>query len=180
MKFSSDLLWASFKKAFVDTTNEIKIEDFAKAWSTSGDRTMFYFNSLLQTIAKKLDLTFERELIYRIDGVFSNVGSQNTKVPIIYLESENDITTSDREVYKLCTLNAPLKILMVCNQWNESSKKLIKEYYWDYIIEDFAEQIGLKGVFAVIIGEWNETLRIYTHVFNEKGEVIEDSLLLEK
>ena len=180
MQFTSDLLWASFRKAFVDTTNEISIVDFEKAWISSGDRTMFYFDSLLPTIAKKLDLTFEKEMIYRIDGVFSKVGGQNTKVPVIYLESENDIRTSEREVNKLCMLNAPLKILMVCNEWNEASKKLIKEYYWDYIIEDFAEQIGLKGVFAVIIGEWNETLKIYTHVFNDKGEIIEDGLLLEK
>ena len=66
-------------------------------------------------------------------------------MPIIYLESENDIRTSEREVNKLCMLNAPLKILMVCNEWNSGSKKLTKEYYWDYIIEDFAEQIGLRG-----------------------------------
>jgi hypothetical protein len=180
MNYFSTSLWASFKQAFVETTKEISVVDFEKAWVSNGDRTMFYFDSLLPIIAEKLGLIFDKEMVYRIDGVFSKVGDQKTKIPIIYLESENDIRTSEREINKLCMLNSPLKVLMVCNEWNDSSKKLTKEYYWDYIIEDFADQIGLTGFFAILIGEWNDKLRIYAHVYNEKGEVIEDELLIEK
>ena len=180
MEFSSNLLWASFKNALVDTANQMSTVEFEKAWTSSDQRTLFYFDTLLPNIAEKLGLLFEKEMIFRIDGVFSKIGGQNAKVPVIFLESENDIRTSEREINKLSMLNAPLKILMVCNDWNDDAKKLIKKYYWDYIIEDFAEQIGLSGLFAVIIGEWNETLKFYTHVYNDKGQVIEDGLLFEK
>lgn len=77
-------------------------------------------------------------------------------------------------------MNAPLKILMISNEWNDSSKKELSEGYWDYIIEDFAESTLLTGYFVVIVAEWLETLRFFSYVYDNNGNKIESDLLIEK
>lgn len=179
MKIDYAQLWDSFKNALVGSIKETDINVFEKGWSSSSERTLFYFDSLLPKVADKLNLKFEKEMRFRVDGTFYKIAGQTSRVPVIVLESENDVRTSEDEVIKLCSLNAPLKILMTCCDWNSDSKKIIREGYWEYIIEDFSDESSLTGYFAFIIGEWNETLKFYTHVYNENAELIEDELLIE-
>jgi hypothetical protein len=101
-------------------------------------------------------------------------------VPIIYIESENYVTTSHEEVFKLCCVNAPLKVLFVCTTWDDPSwKEKVAYGHWHYIVEDFMEQSSLTGYFAFIIAVWDETLKFHAYVLDEKAELIEDGLLLE-
>ena len=172
-------LWTSFRTSLINSINETEINDFEKAWVSRTERTLCYFDSLLPKIAGKMNLEFEKEMYFRVDGTFYKTGGQKIKVPIIFLESENDVRSSDGEVKKLCLLNAPLKVLMICNDWNDSSKKIITEGYWDYIIDDFKDENCLTGYFAFIIAEWNDTLKFYSYVYNEKAEIIEDKLMIE-
>ena len=178
MHFDNLQLWTSFKTSLLDSIKETAISDFEKAWISRTDRTLFYFDSLLPKIANKMNLEFAKETFFRVDGTFYKKGGQTSKVPIIFLESENDVRTSEGEVIKLCLLNAPLKVLMICNDWNETSKKIISEGYWEYIIEDFKDESLLTGYFAFIIAEWNENLKFYSYVYNEKAEIIEDELMI--
>lgn len=183
MKPNSTELWASFRRAFLDAANETNFQDFGNAWKSCKNRTEFYFNILLPNIASRLSMSYEKEKFFHIDAVFCREGGQTTKIPFIALESENHVKTSDNEIKKLCMLNTPVKILMICNTWNDSTKEKMKDNYWDYIIGDFHDQVGLIGVLAVIIGEWDDyenELKFYTHVYDETAEVIEDAILLTK
>ena len=88
-------------------------------------------------IAKSLNPSIT-EKPFRIDGIFVKTAGQTTTVPIIYLESENIATNSHEEVYKLCCLNSPLKVLIVCTDWDsEIWRNKIIDGHWHYIVEDF-------------------------------------------
>lgn len=176
------LLWATFKNHLLESINEVDTSSFELAWKSKPERTRFYFDSLLPKVACKMNLDFKKEMKFRVDGTFFKKAGQTSEVPIILLESENDAFASHDEVHKLCLLNAPLKVLMICTDWNVASKKILTEKYWGYIIEDFAEESSLTGYFAIIIREWNETLKFYTFVYDNFGKPIEseDCLLIEK
>jgi|SRR6185437_4311291 len=174
--FSS--LWELFKNSLIQTISET---DFNTAWNSRPDRTRLYFDGLLKAVASKMQLEFLPEMKFRIDGTMYVEGSQGKKkIPIVLIESENEAKKSDDEVYKLCLLNAPLKILMISNEWNDSTIKQLTEGYWDYIIEDFAELTNLTGYFVVIVAEWMEKLRFFSYVYDDKGKKIESDLLIEK
>lgn len=182
IKGNFHLLWTTFKNYLVESINETDKSVFELAWKSKPERTQFYFDTLLPKIAAKMNLEFEKEMNLRVDGTFYKKAGQSSKIPIILLESENDAFTSHGEFHKLCLLNAPLKVLMICNDWNDASKKMLTEKFWGYIIEDFAEESSLTGFFAIIIGEWNETLKFHTYVYDNMGNSIEseDALLIEK
>jgi hypothetical protein len=180
MPYDKQSLWDSFKNSFVASIKETEVTAFKDAWKSCGDRTKFYFDDLLRKVALKLGLGFQTEKPFRIDGIFVKTAGQTTTVPIIYLESENNATNSHEEVYKLCCLNAPLKVLIVCTDWNsEIWKNKIIYGHWHYIVEDFQDELSLNGYFAFIIAAWDETLKFHSFVLNESAEVIEDQLLIE-
>ena len=171
-------LWKFFKNSLIQTISET---NFKTAWNSRPDRTRLYFDGLLKTVAIKMQLEFLPEMKFRVDGTMYLEGSQRkTKIPIVLIESENGAKKSDAEVYKFCLLNAPLKILMISNEWNDSTIKELSEGYWDYIIEDFAELTILTGYFVVIVAEWMENLRFFSYVYNDKEKKIESDLLIEK
>ncbi|QEC68736.1 hypothetical protein FRZ67_16015 [Panacibacter ginsenosidivorans] len=172
-------LWNLFKSSLLEALKETNTDEFDKGWSTSPQRTLFYFDTLLPKVAKKMNLKYELETFFRVDITFYKEAGQTSKIPIVYIESENDVRTTEGEVIKLCRLNAPLKIIMVVNDWNDSSKKIISEGFWEYIIEDFKDESLLTGYFAFIIGERNNGLKFYSYVYNELAEIIEDKLLVE-
>ncbi len=180
MKFDTQSLWEKFKSCLIESIKETEVTAFEEAWKSCSDRTKFYFFELLPKVAKKLDLGFQREKPFRIDGIFVKKGGQTTDVPIIYLESENIATSSHEEVYKLCCLNAPLKVMILCTEWDDQFwKKQITENHWHYIVDDFKDELSLTGYFAFIIAAWDETLKFHAYVLNENADLIEDDLLLE-
>jgi len=180
MPYDKQSLWGNFKSALIASIKETEATAFKEAWKSCGDRTKFYFYELLPKVALKLDLGFQTEKPFRIDGIFVKRAGQTTNVPIIYLESENIATNSHDEVYKLCCLNAPLKVLVVCTEWdNEYWKKKVIYGHWHYIVEDFKDELSLTGYFAFIIAAWDQTLKFHAFVLNEHAEIIEDQLLIE-
>ena len=70
MQFSNENLWASFREALIETSKEISPDVFENAWISNTGRTMFYFENLLPTIAKKMDLTFDTEMDLELMGYF--------------------------------------------------------------------------------------------------------------
>jgi hypothetical protein len=180
MKLDGRTLWAAFREAMIASIKETDFSSFETAWKSCDNRTEFYFTELLPKIAARLDLGFRKERPFRTDGIFWKKGGQTTEVPIIYVESENIATTSDSEVYKLCCINAPLKVLILCTPWGDPLwKKELSEGYWHYIIDDFNDEVGLTGYFAIIIAAWDKSLKFHSYVLDEEAELIEDNLLTE-
>jgi len=121
------------------------------------------------------------------------------RVPVIFIESENDIRTlagSSGEIRKLCCHAAPLKVLLTVGSWDEapnvwkgrsvrdaclaSCKRIIKDHtlVWPH-----------RGLFGLIVGEWFDLsdekgrLRFYTNTIEADGAVInhgQDRILVER
>lgn len=172
-------LWEQFKDAFKITINSLPIETLEQSWLSRPSRNNFYFTNLLPKIAEHLELDFKRERPFRFDAIFFKRCSQTTEVPVVYIEAENEAKSSNEEIYKLCCINAPLKILFICNEWNETQKSKISSEYWHYIIDDFAEQNLLSGSTCILIGAWDDKLRFYSYCIDNKGNLFEEETLVE-
>lgn len=180
MNFSTHDLWNNFKQSLLESIQETDVSAFEQAWKSCNERTQFYFDNLLPNVARKLKLGFQKEKPFRIDGIFTVKGNQNNEIPIIYLESENNARSSHEEVYKLCCLNAPLKVLIVCTEWDDQLwKEQIVQGHWHSIIQDFKDKLHLTGHFAFIIAAWMETLKFHSYVLDENAKLIEDTVLIE-
>lgn len=169
MKINYADLWNSFKINLIESLKESSEFELSNLGNIC-DRTSFYFKVLLPRVAQKMGLMFTTEEPFRVDGMFYKIGRQdgnNLKIPIILLESENDYTTSEGEVKKLCLLNAPLKILVVCSEWAGSISKDIVEGYWEYIMEDFASDSASTGYFAFINCSCTPNIRFDALVYDE-------------
>jgi len=178
MSFDTNALWENFKQSFKTTVNNFPIQTLEQSWVSKAERSKFYFESLLPKISGLLELEFKTERPFRIDAIFFRRGSQTTEVPIVYIESENDAKSSHEEIYKLCCISAPLKILFVCNSWTDRDKYEITNGNWHYIIEDFAETNLLTGNICVLIAEWDENLKFHSYCFNDKGNLFEEEVLI--
>lgn len=178
MSFDANTLWENFKQSFKMTVKSYPIPTLEQSWVSKAERSKFYFESLLPKISELLELEFRTERPFRIDAIFFKRGSQTTDIPVIYIESENNIKSSNEEIYKLCCISAPLKILFVCNSWTEKQKDEIVNGYWQYIIEDFAEAKLLSGNICILIAEWDDNLKFYSYCFNSSGFLFEEEVLI--
>lgn len=180
MKNNFENLWSEFKSEFV---NQIKLSDVAtleNAWKGRPHRTNFYTKDLLPRVAKKMNLNISKEL-FKVDMVFSKTSSY-TEVPLVFIESENDIKYAEHEVSKLCSLSAPLKILIICTDWNpdicnEYGKKGIRDEYtehWDAIIKSYLEFWKLTGIIGLVVAEWYDHLCLYAKAWDETGELFDN------
>ena len=127
-----------------------------------------------------MQLDFEKEKVFRVDGIFYKKAKNDFKVPIIFIESENNLDSTETEIYKLCCLNAPLKIIFICHEWSEEKKEDTTEGHWDYIINDFKQENILIGHLGVIVAEWMDELKFHSFSYNENGGITKASKLLQK
>jgi hypothetical protein len=171
--------WTRFKKYFVDYLSSLDDSELLSAWEASGNRTKLYENRIIQSVANKLELEFIKE-DFKIDYTLcQRIGDY--KVPLVFIESENDARSADHEIRKLCCMNAPLKVLIVCSEWsdekgywkNGGDKQLLTEK-WQNQIRAHGKIWSSNSVTAVIVAEWKEELRYYSFVFDSYGNIIED------
>jgi len=172
-------LWNDFKANLKDCLLATPKDKLLHSWGTNPSRTTLYFEGILPVVASKMNLLFKSEKPLRVDGLFYKIGGQSTQIPIVAIEAENNIKSSDQEIEKLCYLAVPLKILFVCYEWNEATEKEISEGYWEYIIEDFASENILTGTTAIIIADWSNKLTFQSRVYNLKGELVEKENLFQ-
>jgi hypothetical protein len=87
-------LWNRFKEVFKSTAQEPDPQEMVTAWESSTNRTRFV-KIFLSRVAAALGLTLECEL-WKVDFALSVVSETETKVPVIFVESENAI----KDVYR--------------------------------------------------------------------------------
>jgi len=179
MKHNSAELWIDFTNALKQEIEGTHIDILGTAWESNAKRTSFYLELLLPKIATKLNLGFEREKTFRVDATFYRKAANDYQVPIIFIETENNSSTTETEIYKLCCLNAPLKVIFICLEWNNESRKDITEDYWQYIIDAFVAENRLVGHLGVIVAEWMDTLKLHGFAYNEKGKIDEEKIICE-
>lgn len=171
MENTSKNLWENFQAIFKQELAVTNIETLDDAWQSCGSRTKFYFDDLLPKVANKMQLDFKKEEMFRVDGIFYKTTESGYKVPKIFIESENNADTAEWEIIKLCSLNAPLKILFLCLEWTESRKEELTTDHWNFIIKAFANEQQLVGYFAIIVAERTDIFRFFSFAYNENGDV---------
>src|SRR6267143_324483 len=111
MRADSDpvTIWNRFQEIFKSTAEDCAPLELMTAWKSQTNRTKFV-KTFLNQVASALGFTLEREL-WKVDFALSDVSEAESNVPVIFVESENDIRTVSREggeVRKLCCHSAPL------------------------------------------------------------------------
>jgi hypothetical protein len=178
MKHNSIEVWRDFKASFAKSIEETPFETLKDAWQSSTNRTEFYLDQLLPNVAKKLSLSYEREKTFRVDGILSKIAKTGYPVPIIFVESENNSGDTETEIYKLCCLNSPLKVLLICCEWTDEYKLQTTNDYWQYIIDSFVAENTLVGHLGIIVAEMKDSLKFFGFAYNEQGKIEDNEQLI--
>lgn len=168
--------WNEYKCNFRSELEATPSEAFSQAWKNSGSRTKLYVEDLLPKVAERMNLVLCKEL-FKVDYAFCKNDSYGNRVPLIFIESENNAASATREIRKLCSLAAPLKILITCVKWSDTPgewqsggyrAKLMKD--WVNIISGHSQIWPQPCVYGVIVAEWwNKRFRYYSQGLSSSG-----------
>lgn len=177
--------WINFRdslKKGLETANEA---DLKKAWESEAERTEFYTSKLLRKLAIDLGLDFTTEL-FKVDFAICARSTSCRKVPLIFIESENNARSATHEMWKLCSLSSPLKVLISCTEWCEDPEywpsggeksRLLEE--WKTIIKAHNEIWPQPCVYGIIIGAWKgNILRFYSVGLGANGSDLDPHAVL--
>jgi hypothetical protein len=182
MNLSPNELWnafiASFKKNMIASQNENSLVSlFKDKFINRTERTSFYKEDLFKKVAKDLDLAIEEKELLRVDIVLTKRYEGSWPVPIIFIESENDAAGElDREIFKLLSVNSPLKVLITYLNIEEEIKSEFEGHedsYWYYLLRDFAKLNRLTGFFGVISPFFEDgKLCFHYVVYDDSGNLV--------
>jgi hypothetical protein len=161
-------IWGNFRNILEEKLKAANEADQKIAWCSPTERTKFYAEKLLPELEKALNFSLEYEFL-NVDYALCD---QSTRVPLIFIESENFAESAAEEMRKLCSLSAPLKVLICVTEWCEEpgywpplvgqKSKLLEE--WKKIIKAHYEIWPQACLYGIVIGERKEnTLRFYSY-----------------
>ena len=103
-------------------------------------------------------------------------------VPLIFVESENEVEKTGHEVQKLCSMSAPLRVLITVAQWDDAPgfwnrggiRPLMVER-WNRIVVAQNNVWPNPGIIGYIVGERgrDDMLRFYTFAYRHDGSLHE-------
>lgn len=169
------IIWTEFVAAFCSALDEAGPDRLLAMWRGIGEKTHFYENGLMPTIASKLGCRLEIER-FRCDFTFTLPEG----VPVAFVESENAHPTAGKEIVDLCCLAAPVKALIVSCAWHDSEREIWLPR-WREIIRRHHAYFPMDCVYGVIVGEWGRgvpddtILRYYFTAVDSRGDVIAES-----
>jgi hypothetical protein len=115
--------------------------------------------------------------LFKADFAISR-NSKDIRVPIIFIESENNAFSADHEVRKLVNLSAPLRVLITVAQRDEESEiwvgrdgahRSILLPLWEQVIRQHQIVWRRAGVVGILVGEWRpgKRFRFYGYGYGE-------------
>lgn len=180
-KLSEDFFW-SFRKFILSCPTTV----IREAWDSKPSRTNFYATVVMPTIASDLELIHGKEE-FHVDYVMSKLSLNQHTVPKIFVESGNDFNSADHEIRKLCSLNAPFRVLITVTgkdfTGEPSSGPYGKLREWQSIVRSHNEQnqqfLGILGV--VVARKTGGVISFQACSFRSNGDLLRPlSLLVEK
>lgn len=169
--------WLTFADAFVVEVDQMPVADVALAWASHKERTRLYASRVLPAVAQRLGLSHTKEL-FKVDAAMLRPASNGEQVPIVFIESENNATSSKHEMRKLCALSCPLAVLISVIEWNPDvygpkARRESLTQAWSDIIRAHAEVWQRPGIVGVLVGEWgpDDHLRFYRLAYSMNGSV---------
>ncbi|HEX6747515.1 MAG TPA: hypothetical protein VF092_09530 [Longimicrobium sp.] len=153
-------LWAEFWRNFSQLVNISSVVDLSGWFGSAPKRTALYRDRWLPLIASSMGLELVREFCH-IDFAFCKRTPRGAQVPVILLESENQIEGSSHELRKLCCISAPVRILLT---WEDRTKtfsmwkrraqhndRIVRK--WLEVIDDCDEIWPDNGIIRVVVAE---------------------------
>jgi hypothetical protein len=177
--------WTAFRASLREQLVRTTSERFRDAWHVEPERTAFYVDEILPRVAADLKLETSAEL-FRID-LAMGLPSATGMVPLIRIESENDADTATYEVRKLAALSGPVKVLITCCEWDDTTgawrhggRKGQYLERWLAIARAHGQAWPTISMFTVVVGEWNDTrLCFYATVLDTAtGRLVEENSIL--
>ncbi|RYE23123.1 MAG: hypothetical protein EOP51_11520 [Sphingobacteriales bacterium] len=169
----NEQLWNQFKLCLKEYIDGTSIESFNNAWISCSNRTLFYKKDMFPVIAMRMGLEYQVKEYLTVDATFYKKGNHKYQIPIVQIESENNIDSTENEIYKLCCLNAPLKILFICCDFDEHKKHQLTEDWWSYILSDFCKMNKLVGILGIVVAQYCEDGLSYNcFAYGEDGKLI--------
>lgn len=162
--------WDTFKTAFCEALDQTPKAKFEEAWQHIRKKTEFYEWTLMPAVGRQLGCQMKVERM-RCDYTFFD----ESGVPIIAVESENAHPTAWQEIEYLCSLAAPLKVLVLSCDWQNEKKKFLPE--WTDIIRKHHAIVSVGCLYVIISGVWdNEELPTYYFtLIDTAGSVLEET-----
>lgn len=188
-------IWDRFQDEFRSLAENWDERELGTVWSSSAYRTNFV-TRFLGRLADGLELRLEREL-WKVDYALS-VTCEGINVPVIFIESENnikDVVGASGEVRKLCCHSAPLKVLLTVGEWDETpgvwkGRSLRRELSaWQEIVRAHGAVWPHRGLFGIVVGEWTNLsstvgrLRFYVNAIRPDGTLVSpdsDRIIFER
>jgi len=163
-------IWVNFKTAFCEALDETDKTKFLEAWQSLPTKTVYYEWTLMPAVAAKLGFRMQTER-HRSDYTFLN----SDAVPIIFGESENNHTTAGQEMECLCSLASPLKFLLICCTWQATEERKFLPW-WAEIIRNRHAVVSMDCLYAIVVLEWDTSMKCSFTLLDTTGNVIEKSL----
>lgn len=185
MNSQNEILWNKFRNSLVNNVKNSFSNEKEKVISmlkNPADRKYLLKYDILPKIAKDIELVFnENEEFLRIDYTLFKKGEiHGWDVPKICIESENQYEHIYQEIKKLFSVNCPLKVLIIYTDIEGDFNKhyIENDFEWRWIFPDFIKENQINGVFAVIIINMKDVLKLYSIVYDETGEIFEDKKII--
>jgi hypothetical protein len=187
METSPQALWTAFQKSFCAAILSLEGSRLTEIWATQYSRTIFSADELLKGVAKDLDLDFKREHSRVAYSMWDRSDGEPT--PVVFVESEEQATCADQEVKTLCSLAAPLKVLITVGEWEDviprwrnGGHRSTLVTRWRGIRSAYHKAWRDPGVFGVLVGESDPDGILRFHAFElDAGTAspVRDRVLLE-
>jgi hypothetical protein len=159
-------LWYKFSEAFVKELNAADTPSLVSFCSNPIPRTEFY-EGMIPRVGDALNLGYNRQERLAIDHTLFDC---KTFAPLVFIEVENNPSSIGKpfqEIWRLCSLSAPLRIIIThVTRWPEvnNRSKLMKK--WGPIIAERHRLWPNCGLLVAIISElqsWDTKLAFYAH-----------------
>lgn len=178
-------LSADFREQFRAVIEAASPADLTQMWSDSHRRTEFYARTLMPELAVRMEMGVASEVL-RVDYTLVEKASG---VPLVVVESENEAFRAQEELWKLCCLSAPLRVLLTVVQWDDTPgvwegggwrSRLL--HNWGCTVKAHAAVFPVPSLLLVLVGEWRaNALRYHLASFSlTSGELVEEGLLVER
>jgi hypothetical protein len=178
-------LWQAFRAAFANALSSAETALIIDAWTKEvGPRTRLY-QKIMPALAASMELDYRAEVLL-VDHMLCD---RATRVPLVFIESENNAFSASHEIWKLCSVAAPLRVLLTVVEWDDQPgvwpagnrrEQLLGE--WQSIASAQHRVWPNPGLLVVVVGErWGDRLRFYAHIFMaQTGKWQDEGLLIER
>lgn len=172
MRYDPATLWSDFQISFCRAIHAADEAQMRAAWRSPGTRTHFYANELMSRVARDLGLEPSSSEWMTVDYTLWSRSDAGEPTPAVLIESENNSFDAAHEVRKLCSLAAPLRVLITVVEWEDllprwtkpGNRKALTER-WRHIREAYSSAWPDNGIVGVLVGEWGPDHVLRFHAF---------------